>query len=223
MRPEEAKYIGDQVRVLLTEDTDTLINIGSSTDNFRRVDQPYIHREIFEQIDNSGKSVVHVDLKDNDGVDLVGNIFDKEMQTTIKSYKPKVLLVCNLMEHLEVHVRDALPQVLDNVIEPGGHLIITVPYSYPLHFDPIDTYYRPSPEELCLLFPSYKIIDSRVVVSGTFLPEFIKYNWKTKLKIFVRILTPFYRPMKWLGMMQRFTFLFRPYKISCVVLQKESV
>lgn len=220
MRIEEAKYIGELVRRLAATGGGPVLNLGSSSEFIRKVEQPYIHEEIFAPLERLKVKVIHSDLKDQEGVDIPGDIFDPDMQRRLKDLRPQIVLICNLMEHLKVEVRNQLPEALDRIVEPGGHLIISVPYAYPLHFDPIDTYYRPSPEELCLLFPLYKLIDARVIMSSTFLPELRQLSLRMKLKMAARAVTPFYRPHKWLGMMHRFTFLFRPYKVSCVVLQR---
>lgn len=222
MRVEEAKYIGQILKDLSQIIHGPVLNLGSSTEHFRKVDQSHIHQEIFEQLDRTEVQVLHSDLKQQEGVDISGDIFDLEVQNRLKDLKPQVILVCNLMEHLQVEVREILPRVLDNILDKNGYLIITVPYRYPLHFDPIDTYYRPTPQELGFLFSpyEYEVVDSKVVVSTTFLPELLNLGWRDKFKVMVRLLTPFYRFRKWLGLVHRFTFLFRPYKVSCIVLKK---
>jgi hypothetical protein len=220
MRKEEAEYIG-KLCVKLVETNDGLVlNLGSSTRYFREVDQPHIHNNIFAPLAKRDVKVIHSDLKKQEGVDIAGDIFDPVIQKQFKALNPKLVLVCNLMEHLEVEVKDALPKALDKIINSEGYLIITVPNKYPLHYDPIDTYYRPSPEELSNLFPSYKIIDSGIITSTTYLSEIRQFSWQRKLKLFARFCTPFYRPRKWLGLVHALTFLFRPFKVSFVALRK---
>ena len=53
------------------------------------------------------------------------------------------------------------------ILSPGGTIVVSVPQSYPLHMDPIDTYYRPMPAEIAQLFPGYMVLALDTVVSGT--------------------------------------------------------
>src|SRR5205085_4736707 len=48
-----------------------------------------------------------------------------------------------------------------SLLPPGGFLILTVPYRFPYHEDPIDTMFRPSVEELAQLFPGTAIQQPR--------------------------------------------------------------
>lgn len=221
MRKEEAQWVGEIVRKRVVAGRGPVLNLGSGTGFYRKTDQPYIHEEIFAPLERANVQVIHSDVKVADGVDIAGDLFDPEVQKQLHSLRPQVVLVCNVMEHLQEELRIQLPEILGRIAGATGYILLTVPYVYPLHFDPIDTYYRPSPEELCALFPDYDATDSRVVISSTFLPELFKMPWSDKLKIMVRMVTPFYRPRKWVAMMQRFTFLFRPYKVSCVILKRK--
>ncbi len=140
MRIEEAKYVGELVRKLTANGKGPVLNLGSSSGHFRKIDQPHIHDEIFAPLEKSNVKVIHSDLKDQEGVDISGDIFDPDIQWKLRQLRPSLVLVCNLMEHLQEDMRGRLPAALDSIIDPGGVGIITVPYSYPLHFDPIDTY-----------------------------------------------------------------------------------
>ena len=63
----------------------------------------------------------------------------------------RALLCCNVLEH----VRDPgeFARRCGTLVMSGGVLAVTVPRSYPHHSDPIDTLYRPTPEEAAALFP----------------------------------------------------------------------
>lgn len=223
MRIEEAKYIGKLVKSFAEKKELKLLNIGSSTEKFRKNISPHINAEIFTPLEKLNVEVTHFDLKDDVGIDISGDIFDPKIQEALKAVKPNLILVCNLLEHLQKDMREEFPLVIDRILEKGGVIIITVPFSYPLHLDPIDTYYRPSPDELCSLFPQYNMTDSNVVVSSDYLSEFRKLGLFATLKIIARVFTPFYKPRTWLCIAHRFLWLFRPYKISCVALQKKNV
>ena len=220
MRKEEAAHVGAVALDLAGKGAQPVLNIGSSTAHFRSVEQPHIHAEIFGPLQRAGVRVIHSDLKEADGVDIAGDIFDPAVQRRLGSLHPRLLLACNLMEHLEPKARATLPDAFDRILAPGGFILITVPHSYPLHFDPIDTYYRPSPTELRALFPAYRAVEARVIESSSYLPELRSLAPRAKLRLAARALVPFYRPMQWLGLVHRFLWIARPYKVSCVVLQK---
>ncbi|MDA7579212.1 hypothetical protein N8725_01155 [Alphaproteobacteria bacterium] len=222
MRLEEAKHI----EFLLNEYTgkktkpEVLLNLGSSTGDFRKVQQPHIERYVFQPLKRSIYKTIHFDIKSDEGVDISGNIFDPETQNTLKKIKPSIIMCCNLLEHLEESLRNEIQNILDMLLEKNGILLITVPYSYPLHFDPIDTYFRPSPQELSKLFPNYRIIDESIIMSSRFIDEFLAYSLLFKIRTLVRLFTPFYKFKEWKAQVHRLLWLFRNYKISCVMLIK---
>lgn len=221
MRIEEAKYIRKLLKKHTNDSKITLLNLGSSTKHFRKIEQPHIDSEIFYPLKELNYKIVHFDLKDADGVDISGNIFDLKIQKKLQTIRPNLLLVCNLLEHLEQTMRKNLPLIIDDIIADNGMLIITVPYSYPLHLDPIDTYYRPSPKQISQLFPNYEMIDGSVITSRTFFSEYVKYDLSLKIKLAIRVFIPFYKFKSWLCLAHRMLWLFRPYKISCVILRKK--
>ena len=52
------------------------------------------------------------------------------------------------------------------LLPQGGLFFVTVPYSYHYHADPIDTMYRPSPEELASLFAGQTILTKAELSGG---------------------------------------------------------
>lgn len=220
MRKEEAVCIGNAIKKISLDNGGPVINIGSSTRMFREKIQPHVYNDIFAPLESISVKVIHSDLKADDGVDVSGDLFDSQVQGKLASFKPKIILASNLMEHLTVEVRQKLPEVLSNIVAPGGFLIISVPYSYPLHFDPIDTYYRPSPDELCKLFPDYEKVETEIISSTTYWSDLKKSDFKVVARILVRLFLPFYKPKKWVSIFHRFFWLFRSYKVSFVVLRK---
>lgn len=220
MREEEAEHVGEVALRLATEGARPVLNIGSSTAHFRTVEQPHIHAAVFAPLERAGVRVIHSDLKEAPGVDIAGDMFDATLQRRLAALELRMILACNLMEHLRPELRVALPATFDLILAPGGFIVITVPYSYPLHYDPIDTYYRPSPADLRALFPRYRLIESKVIISSSYFAELKRLAPRAKLRLAARALLPFYRPRQWVGLAHRFLWLGRHYKVSCVVLQK---
>jgi len=220
MRIEEAKYVGEKIREVVRKEDGIVLNLGSSSKLFREEGQPHIQSEIFSPLDDAGIKVAHVDLKEMDGVDISGDIFDPEVQEQLRSLNSSLIMACNMMEHLEEEKRHEFPDILRKIVRPGGYVLVSVPNSYPVHYDPIDTYFRPTPEEIAALFPTMKIVDLRIVPSDNYWSELKKMTLGKRLRLLFRVLVPIYKPSNWLSHAHRLLWLFRPYKSSCVVLQK---
>lgn len=216
MRTQEAAWIGERLRGFGNR---LVLNLGSGTRHFRVVSKPYIDRDIFDPLVKRGARIVHADLKSGEGIDVSGDVFDPAVQQQLRALKADAILACNIMEHLPRALRDRFPSVLDSLIAPGGVLVITVPYSYPYHADPIDTLYRPSPQELAASFPGYEVVEARTLDSESYGEEFVAGGpWRMARKL-LRLLLPL-PPKRWFSHAHRMLWLFRPYRLSAVVLRK---
>jgi len=209
--------VGEKLRDM---DCRVVLNLGSGSKRFREISKPYIDRAIFEPVARTGARVVHSDLKAGEGVDIGGDLFDPAIQVRLRALRPDAIVACNIMEHLPKDCRERFAQVLDSLLPPGGVLVVTVPYSYPYHADPIDTLYRPSPKELCACFPSYDVLDARTIASESYGDEFVAGGPKRMARKVLRMFFPFVRPKRWLSHAHRFLWLFRPYQLTGVVLRK---
>ena len=224
MRLEEAQWIGDAIarRVLPYSEAPPYValNLGSGTRKSREVSKPFIDELTLAPLRAGGYRVVHSDLLEGDGIDMSGDLFDPEFQHQLQALQPKVIMFCNILEHLPTRLRTQVPQVLYRILAPGGHLFITVPRSYPYHADPIDTMYRPSPQEVAALFPALQVVDARVVDSDSYLDEFRRGSLWRRIRKVLRLLFPFVRSKRWLSHAHRFFWLGRPYQLSCVLMRK---
>lgn len=218
MRKQEAAWIGQKLSALGGHRV--VLNLGSGSKRFREVSKPYIDRDIFHPLVRSGARVVHADLRSGEGIDVSGDLFDPSVQGRLRGLGPDTLLACNIMEHLPKDCRERFPAVLDAMLPPGGVLVITVPYSYPYHADPIDTLYRPSPEELCALFPDYQVLEACTIRSESYGDEFVAGGPSRMVRKVLRMFFPFVRPKRWLSHAHRMLWLFRPYRLTGVVLRK---
>ena len=113
-----------------------ILNVGSSTLDFRTNAQPFYGAML------EGFDVVHLDKKDAPGVD---HVFDIEQHGQTWYQEPfDLVLMTSLLEHVK-----SRHTVMLNVLPAiGKHLIVSVPYRWPKHNDPIDTGYRPDVWEL---------------------------------------------------------------------------
>ena len=219
MRRQEAAWVGEKLRGMGCR---VVLNLGSGSKRFREVSKPYIDRDIFEPLARAGARVVHSDLKVGEGVDIGGDLFDPAVQARLREVGADAIVACNIMEHLPEGHRERFAGVLDSLLPAGGTLVVTVPYSYPYHADPIDTLYRPSPQELCACFPRYEVLDARTIASESYGDEFVAGGpWRMTRKV-LRMFFPFMRPKRWLSHAHRFLWLFRPYRLTGVVLRKPS-
>jgi SAM-dependent methyltransferase len=194
-----------------------MLNIGSSTGRFVQVEQPWIDENIFGPLARDGHRVVNCDIKAAPGVELVGDLTDPDFLRRLSELRFRSILCSNLLEH--VTNREALCRTLVQVLEPGGLLFLSGPYSYPWHADPIDTMFRPMPSELAALFPDTEVMSSEIVACGTYW-EYATRTPKKLLQSAVRLLLPFYRPKGWCTSVLRLGWLLRDFEAVCVVLRK---
>jgi ubiquinone/menaquinone biosynthesis C-methylase UbiE len=135
----------------------TVLDIGSSTLQFRTVVQPHIDENVFAPLRARGLSVLHLDARAEPGVDIVADVsslagVDREFD---------VVLCTNLLEH--VVDRESTLRNVKRVVSARGLLVLTVPNRYPLHADPIDTGYRPTAKALVELVGWPEVIHEEVV------------------------------------------------------------
>lgn len=219
MRVEEAQWIRDQLGKL--PDISPVVELGSSTLEYRTRRQPHVDRLIHAPLRERSVHVIHVDYKQDEGVDIAGDIFDPAVQQQIKVAEPRTLLCCNMFEH--VVNRKALADFCTGAVPSGGHLVLTGPYSYPIHHDPIDTYFRPTPQEMAALFPAFEVVAADVVQSTTYAQELLR-NPATLPRAIARHL--FRLAKVWVGKdayvanNHRLLWLLRRYKVYCLVLRR---
>ena len=109
---------------------------------------------------------------------------------------------------------------IEDLIATRGIILISVPFSFPTHYDPIDNGFRPKPNEIANLFPNCEIIDSEIVVDYDYL-YYLSTNWRGSLKFIARLFTPFYRYERWKNtILPKLKWLNKPYKVTCVILKK---
>ena len=122
-------------------------------------------------------SVINVDIKKSAGVDIVADILHKEDRERVRNISFQNILCSNVLEHvLDVHL---FCDALNNLLPEGGNLIVTVPYKYPYHEDPIDNMLRPTVEELSALFSKLKLSFGEILDCGT-VKEYENYKKKIR-------------------------------------------
>jgi len=100
MNPIEAKWIADTILQLPLVEHLRVLNIGSSTRPFRTHCQPHIESLIFGPLRERNIKVVHQDIKEGNGVDIVGDLTNRHFLCKLKDLKCNLVLCNNLLEHL---------------------------------------------------------------------------------------------------------------------------
>ena len=197
-----------------------LLNLGSSTREFREVTKPHIQRELFGPIEAAGVEVVHSDLKQAEGVDVAGDILDPAVLRDLKSRGLRCILCANLLEH--VRDRGAVAAACEEIVGPGGLILATAPSSFPYHADPIDTGFRPSPGELAGLFRRSELLLAEEVAGRTY-GEDLKARgstvWREIGGTLLFTLLAVVRPKSFAARVHRWRWYRRPYKVSIVLVQ----
>lgn len=216
---EESIWIRNNIAKYLKEENFPLLNIGSSTGNFRKIVQPHIFQNIFQPLETNRRKVIHLDMKKEEGVDMVGDLSEEVFRNSFKEKAIKSILCSNLLEHLENPV-PICHSILD-LLEARGVIIVTVPHSFPFHNDPIDTLFRPDVDELHKLFPGTKIKESAIVISTSSYWKDLMANKKYFSIMLARLFLPFYKHREWKFIMQDFMNAKREYSATCLLLEKE--
>lgn len=221
MLKREAQWLGSQIASLDDDHLFPLLNVGSSTRAVREIHQPWIDEYIFAPMRRRGGTVVHLDLKADEGVDIVGDLYDPVCWTTVKNRGFRSVFCSNVLEH--VTDREGLCRKLVELIPAGGYLIVSVPRAFPYHPDPIDTMFRPDVQELVALFPGTRCLAGQVVDCGTVF-GLLDRNVIRLAKKTLGMLLSRARPSRTTsgeGLVQwLYPWSFRPFQATCVVLQK---
>lgn len=217
MHIQEAQWIARQISSLPKEKVSPLLNVGSSTEEYRLNHQPHIEKLIFKPLRNDRVEIVHQDIKAAPGVDLVGDLTKPSFLHDLQGMCFGSVLCSNLMEHIlnRQEVADALAQI----VPVGGYIVVTVPSNYPKHMDPIDTLFRPTTAELARMFPNTAVVDSNLIDVGTVWSS-VSQDPTEFVKLIGRVALPFYRHTGWITAYNKLLWMFRKRTIACVCLRK---
>jgi hypothetical protein len=220
MRREEAGTLARWVRELKLPRGTVCLNIGSSTKEFRERQQPHITERLIRPLEADGIRFIHCDMKKADGVDEVGDLLDPSFRSSLKRHHASLLVCSNLLEHLTDPQRFA--DACAELVGDGGFGLFSVPLSYPYHPDPIDTMLRLTPAELAAMLPDWTVVRSGQIEAGNYWRDLRESGSGISrlVRQIGRVAMPFYRPHQWRANASRLSWLFRPYRVSIVLLQK---
>jgi hypothetical protein len=214
----DAEWLGRTLAGLPVEELSPLLNLGASTRHFREVEQPYIAELVFRPLAARGVAVIHSDLKVAEGVDIAGDVFDDGDFARLVAAAPRAVICTHMFEH--VLDRAELARRLLALLPPGGLFFVTVPSSYHEHHDPIDTLYRPTPDELAALFAGQQILEKTELSGDTYWSHVARRPVTLFLRHFFRFLAPFLGLKAWKRSMRKLYWLFHRYKVAAVIGRK---
>jgi hypothetical protein len=217
----ESQWLGQRLASIPDGALFPLLNVGSSTLEFRTKTQPYIDENIFASLRARGGKVYHLDVKQASGVDIVGDLLDPLLLRRIESMQINSIMLSNLLEH--VTNRQEICHLALTILPPGGYLFVTGPHDYPYHSDPIDTMFRPTIEEMHGYFPHTTIVDSAIIDSGNWRQWNIAERGRPLWRTIARLFVPFYRPSKWLEVARQTPYIFKHITAFALILRKDAV
>ncbi len=101
MSPNEAKWFSHAFSNYGPQELSPMVNLGSSTSAYREVQSPHIEKILFAPLKQRDVKIVHADLKEEPGVDFVGNILDPEIRMLLCGLNVKSVLCSNVLEHVD--------------------------------------------------------------------------------------------------------------------------
>ncbi|MFO5440801.1 MAG: methyltransferase type 11, partial [Dolichospermum sp.] len=214
----EAKWLANIIYSLNPNSVFPMLNIGSSNKKFREQEQPWIDELLFKPAKSKGYSVIHTDIKNDIGVDLVGDLCNVDFLKQLSEMNIQSVICSNLLEH--INNREEISKIISSIVPKNGYLFVTVPYKYPYHCDPIDTMFRPNIQELSSLFPDFKIVNGEILPGGYLVQSTTTTPILYTLAMLIRLMLPIYQPLRWVDSLKYALWLFKDISVSCVVLEK---
>ena len=218
MRYQEARVVGS---LLDRISPDTCINLGSGNISQLRLKKPWIEQFIFVPLQSRGVNIIHTDLVISDGVDLKIDLSSEEdLRKLEQTGNSRVFLLCNVLEHVPSALRAVIINSVTSIMTQLDYLIVTVPFRYPYHADPIDTGYRPSATELSRVI-GLNVTYAQTVSAGNFREELLMMTPAKRLRKILKPLYPFQKLNKYRENLSRLQFLFKNYEITIVAAQRK--
>src|SRR5260370_9086510 len=148
----ESAWLGQRLASLSSDELFPMLKVGCSTEDYRTVEQPWIDANIFAPLRKRGGKIIHLDMKEARGVDIVGDLLDPKFLDRLGHITVRSVMASSLFQY--VTNRQELTDVLLKIVQPGGYFFVTGPQNNPYCPDPIATSFRPTLETLHTSFPA---------------------------------------------------------------------
>ncbi len=211
---EEARWLGRKISELPSADIFPMLDVGSGTDELRNEKEPWIDEYVFKVAREANGKVIHSDIIDGQGVDIVGDLRDASFREELRRMNFGSIFCSNLLEHIPN--REEIGEMVVDIVPTGGYIIASCPNRYPYHPAPIDTMFRPNIEELARVFPGARLVCGEIVTGETYMGRIIRNP-----RELIRLALPFYRPKNWLAKSRKLLWLFTNFQATCVLLRKQ--
>jgi len=212
----EAKWLGEALRELPIERNSVILNFGSQTFGYNK-NNSFIFDNLFSHIVTKAQ-IKNLDLFPGKGIDYAGNILNDIFHQHLQKQHFDAIILCNVLEH--VTDINELTKRIETLVKPEGYIIFSGPYQYPTHLDPIDNGFRPSVDEVSLLFKHSKIINAKIITDFSY-SYYMLNNKKQFIMTIIRALLPFYKYQKWKRVvLPKFKWWNKQFKVTAVIFQK---
>jgi len=192
-----------------------IINLGSGNVEQLKKTKPWVSKNVFDLFKKQKAKILHVDAENFPGVDIVQDLSQPNSLSFCDKLKgSKLFILANVLEHIPKKAHAEFLKKIYSKMKSKDGLIITVPYDYPYHADPIDTMYRPTPNALYQLLP-LTWLEGEIVSAGSYKEEFRRMNVFKKIRKLLKPLWILQKPTKWLEN-HRLFYLFKQYQITIV-------
>ena len=184
--------------------------------------KPWVDENVFHTLTKGKCRLTHTDLFNFEGIDRTIDLSQTDcLDFTNTMLGTRLFLCANVFEHLTSKTRATAIKAIASALKPKDFLLVTVPQSYPYHPDPIDTMFRPSPEELSALFDLHWL-KTQTIEAGSFSEDLRGMPLLKRARKLIKPLWVFQSPRNYISNIHRLTFLTRPYRISLVFGRKVS-
>ena len=126
------------------------LDIGSSTEHFRTVEQPCIEENVMAPLRARGVEILHLDRKDDPGVDLVVDLDTERLDLAERIGRFDLVLCTGTLQN--VRRPDHAIELVKSLVAEHGWLLASLVRTYPRTRDPHDSMLRPTVSELCEMF-----------------------------------------------------------------------
>lgn len=225
MLVKEAKWFRDRFQEFSAADMFPMLNVGCQSEEFRKVRQPWVDEFVFAPLRKAGHRVMHTDIRQAPGVDLVGNLLDPAFRQAIRGHGFRSVIFSNVLEH--VSQPKELSEAVADCIPPGGLIFVSAPFRFPYHADPIDTMFRPDVQKLQRLFPNTVVERGDLLVCGNLTTYIFSRVVPNPIAFVQRVFHRASTPCEEIrapnvAVWHMLPWLFRLFKISCVVARRST-